>query len=150
MSVCRTVLSCTLAVLAAQPSSGGGPHQERSPSAPGFVETREGSFRLNGAPFNYGGTNIYYLHVESEYMVDSALEHAAANNFTVVRMWAFSDADSCATASGVFYQCRADDGTIRIANETLTRIDYVLAKAATLGLRVVMTFTNNWKVRRDD
>lgn len=50
---------------------------------PGFVvQQADGST----SPFRYGGTNVYYLHYKSQYMVDSALQKAADNNFTVIRM----------------------------------------------------------------
>ena len=39
-----------------------------------FVTARGGNFRLDGKPFRFGGTNCYYLHQQSHYMIDNALD----------------------------------------------------------------------------
>ena len=116
---------------------------------PGFVTTAPGraGFLLGGAPFRYGGTNCYYLHYESAYMVDSCLQHAADNNFTVLRMWTWMDVSSCGESgnNGVWFQCRnASSGEIVVNAAAFARLDYAVVKAAALGVRLVMTLTNNW------
>jgi mannan endo-1,4-beta-mannosidase len=119
-----------------------------SPPPRGFVAARNGRFEIAGAPFRYGGTNTYYLHYESEFMVRSALQHAADNGFTVLRAWTFMDETDCAGPggnNGVVFQCRdAASGEVRINHTALARLDYAVATAAQLGVRLVLTFTNNW------
>ena len=117
---------------------------------PGFVTTAPGraGFLLDGRPFRYGGSNCYYLLYESAFMVDSCLQHAADNNFSVLRMWTWMDVDACGESgnNGVWLQCRnASSGAIVVNDAALARLDYAVAKAAALGLRLVMTFTNNWQ-----
>jgi mannan endo-1,4-beta-mannosidase len=56
-----------------------------------FVSTNGTNFVLNGAPFSYIGTNTYYLIYEDQRMLDDVFSRAAANNFTVLRTWAFLD-----------------------------------------------------------
>jgi mannan endo-1,4-beta-mannosidase len=119
-----------------------------APPPRGFVTAREGRFELAGAPFRYGGANTYYLHYESNFMVRSALQHAADNGFNVLRAWAFMDEIDCAGPggnNGVVFQCRdAASGEVRINDTALERLDYAIATAAELGVRLVLTFTNNW------
>src|ERR1700730_5405782 len=56
-----------------------------------FVKVRGGKFSVDGKPLRVGGTNTYYLHQQSHYMIDSALDDAAAMSLSVVRAWAFAD-----------------------------------------------------------
>jgi mannan endo-1,4-beta-mannosidase len=56
-----------------------------------FVTVRGGSFHTGGSAWRFGGTNTYYLHQQSHYMIDSALNDAAAASLAVVRAWAFAD-----------------------------------------------------------
>jgi len=116
---------------------------------PGFVTaTPGGRFALDGRPFRYGGTNTYYLHYESEFMVRSAIAHAVDNNFTVLRAWTWIDEAACGQGggkNGVVFHCRdAATGQIVINATALARLDFVVKTAAEAGLRLVLTFTNNW------
>src|SRR5215469_2561841 len=53
-----------------------------------FVTIHNGQFWLDGKPLRFGGTNTYYLHQQSHYMIDNALNDAAAMSLPVVRAWA--------------------------------------------------------------
>lgn len=81
-------------------------------------------------------------------MIDDALERAAANNFTVLRMWTYLNADFCANTSGwdgVWNQCYdSSTGSVYINETNVARLDYVLQKAASVGVRLVLTLTGNW------
>lgn len=59
-----------------------------------FVGARHGQFQLNGKPWHWGGTNCYYLHAQSHYMIDSMLNDAKAMSMQVVRAWAFFDGNT--------------------------------------------------------
>ena len=61
------------------------------PESKNFVTVRAGKFSVAGQPLRFGGTNTYYLHQQSHYMIDSALNDAAAMSLTAVRAWAFAD-----------------------------------------------------------
>jgi len=107
----------------------------------GFV-TRSGThFYLNGAPFYYAGTNCYYLMVYAadgglRGYVDEVLEDAASMGLRVVRTWAFNDGEgqwnALQTSPGVYQEY------------VFQGLDYVLAKANTLGIRLILPFVNNW------
>src|SRR5690242_245365 len=71
-------------------ASAGSPAGGR-PSAGDFVTVHQGAFSLRGKAFRFGGTNCYYLHQASHYMIDSVLNDAAAMGLTAMRAWAFAD-----------------------------------------------------------
>jgi mannan endo-1,4-beta-mannosidase len=78
----------------------------------------------------------------SKLMVDDVLTTAAANGFTVVRTWGWLDQTP---KNGVVFQ--TFDGTSITYNDGATglaNLDYVLAEAAKLGIKLVIPFTGNW------
>lgn len=117
------------------------PTAERAPVAAsrhraGFVTARRGEFRLAGRAFRFGGTNTYYLHQRSHYMINAALNDAAAMSLAVVRAWAFADGP-------------ANDRPLQpepyvYDEDAFDSLDYTVAQAGELGLRLVLTLTNNW------
>jgi mannan endo-1,4-beta-mannosidase len=122
----------TLAPAAGLASGGpfpGRPHE--------FVTTRHGSFSVGGAGWRFGGTNTYYLHQQSHYMIDSALNDAAAMSLAVVRAWAFAD------GSGGSYTPLQPKPYV-YDNAAFDSLDYAIYKAGQLGLRLVLALVNNW------
>jgi mannan endo-1,4-beta-mannosidase len=116
---------------------------------PGVVTTSGPSFSLDGRPFRYGGANTYYLHYHPQADVDDALERAARNNMTVLRIWTFLQVDECVPASpwGVPpFQCWSDAAKDVVVNTTAAglALDYILQKAGQVGVRLVLTLANNW------
>jgi len=106
-----------------------------------FVQRHGPNLTLAGKPFRFAGTNNYYLMYKSQYMVDDVLKTAAANRFTVVRTWGWLET----VQEGVNFQ--SWDGTKIVYNDGATglqHLDYVVAKAGQLGLKLVIPFTNNW------
>ena len=107
-----------------------------TPRRAGFVTARQGEFRLAGKAFRFAGTNTYYLHQRSHYMINAALNDAAAMSLAVVRAWAFADGpanDRPLQPEPYVYDEAAFDS-----------LDYAVAQAGELGLRLVLTLTNNW------
>lgn len=102
-----------------------------------FVTSRGGEFRVDGKPFRFGGTNTYYLHQQSHYMIDAALNDAAAMSLGVVRAWAFAD------GSGQSYRPLQPEPYV-YDDAAFDSLDYAVAKAGALGLRLVLALTNNW------
>lgn len=103
----------------------------------GFVRSRGAQLVLGGRPFRYAGTNCYYLHYKSHYMVDSVLNDAAAMGLRVVRAWAFLDGEP---SDGIVLQ--PEPGVFD--EDGFEPLDYAVWKAGQLGLRLVLTLTNNW------
>ena len=107
----------------------------------GFVATSGTKFVLNGSPFYFAGTNTYYLMVYAadaglRSYVDEVLEEASAMDLRIVRTWAFNDGadewNALQTAPGVYDE------------DVFKGLDYVLAKADDLGIRLILPFVNNW------
>lgn len=106
-----------------------------------FVETRDIEFYLNDKPFHFIGTNCYYLMVYAadqnlRHHVDKVLEDAAAMGIKVVRTWAFNDGEdqwnALQTAPGEYQE------------NVFYGLDYVLEKANSLNLRLILPLVNNW------
>ncbi len=117
-----------------------------------FVRAAGPSLMFNGQPFRFAGTNNYYLMYKSQYMVDDVLTRAASSSFKVLRTWGSLDigdeveGDSVEDkGDGVYFQYW--DGSGPAFNDDadgLVHLDYVLAKAGELGIRLVIPLVNNW------
>jgi len=107
-----------------------------------FVKRDGADLTLSGKPFRFIGTNNYYLMYSSPLMVDDVLDTAAANGFTVMRTWGWLDQTP---KNGIVFQTfdgtsiSYDDGATGLAN-----LDYAVAQAGKLGLKLVIPFTGNW------
>jgi mannan endo-1,4-beta-mannosidase len=102
-----------------------------------FVTIRGGKFYAGGKAMRFGGTNTYYLHQQSHYMIDSALDDAAAMSLAVVRAWAFAD------GSGNSYTPLQPRPYV-YDNAAFDSLDYAVYKAGQLGIRLVLALVNNW------
>ena len=111
--------------------------QRRWPRPGEFVSVHAGGFRLRGKPWRYGGTNCYYLHQKSHYMIDSVLNDAAAMSLRSVRAWAFCDGQNGDRPLQP-YPYNYDE-------DAFDSLDYSVYKAGQLGLKLVLALTNNWK-----
>jgi mannan endo-1,4-beta-mannosidase len=122
-------------------------------TATDFVTVKGADFMLGGKPYRFAGTNCYYLSYKDRFMVDDVLESAAKQGFEVIRTWAFIDignkngTDSVdknyPIKDGHYFQYW--DGTKPAYNDTnMEGLDYAIAKASSLGLRLLLTLTNNW------
>ena len=115
------------------------------------------NFELDGQPFCFAGANNYYLAYAPRPMVDDVLEGARAMGVRVVRTWAFIDRgsldgrvrsiDGDGTKGGVWFQGWDPVTQQAVFNDGasgLGGLDYALAKAGRLGLKLVLVLTNNW------
>ena len=113
----------------------------KSNSGQDFVRRVGANLTLGGKPFRFAGTNNYYLMYKSPFMVDDVLQTAATNGFTVIRTWGWLES----VQEGVNFQYW--NGSQPAYNDGATglqHLDYVIAKAGQLGLKLVIPFTGNW------
>jgi mannan endo-1,4-beta-mannosidase len=110
----------------------------RPPAGRGeFVMVRDGSFWVGGSRFRFGGSNTYYLHQQSHYMIDMALDDAFAMSLPVIRAWAFAD------GSGNGYTALQPEPYV-YDDAAFDSLDYAIWKAGDLGIRLVLALVNNW------
>lgn len=120
---------------------------------------KSGHFILDGKPFCFSGTNNYYLPWKSTKMCDDVLVTAKEMNLTVMRTWgnqergsldgSMPNTDGDGTKEGVYYQYWDAENQRPAYNDDpktgLGRLDYVLHKSRELGIKVILTLTNNWQ-----
>ncbi|KAJ0754577.1 putative mannan endo-1,4-beta-mannosidase [Helianthus annuus] len=107
----------------------------------GFVRTKGTSFVLNGSPFLFNGFNAYWMmNVASDpserYKVTQVLQDATDAGLLVCRTWAFedgTDGKALQISPGV-YDERVFQG-----------LDFVVAQARKYGLKLILSFVNNYK-----
>jgi mannan endo-1,4-beta-mannosidase len=109
--------------------------EEREPES--FVGRRGHEFTLDNGVFYFAGTNNYYLHYQSEFMVDDVLKNAVAMGLPVMRTWGFLDGQG---ANGFIMQ--SSPGVY--PESGYERFDYTVWKAGQLGLKLVVPLVNNW------
>ncbi|MDY6950389.1 MAG: cellulase family glycosylhydrolase [Thermodesulfobacteriota bacterium] len=101
-----------------------------------FVGVAGTQFTLEGKPFYYAGTNNYYLGIDpsrTQAEIDEVLTDAKAMGLTVVRTWGFNDGSGgLQTSAGVYNEA------------VFEKLDYAIAKAGELGLKLIIPFVNNW------
>lgn len=142
------ILACSLAVGCATTRANVNLELARSPIA---------NFELEGAPFCFVGANNYYLAYAPRPMIDDVLESARAMGVKVIRTWAFIDrgsldgrvrnVDGDGTKRGVWFQGWDPITQRAIFNDGasgLFELDYAIAKASALNLKLVLVLTNNW------
>jgi mannan endo-1,4-beta-mannosidase len=118
------------------------------------VKQASGQLKLHGQTFRFAGSNNYYLMYKSPFMVDDVLDAAAAQGFTVMRTRGSVDINHqdgsnsiAGKADGVVY-FQYWNGTGPAYNDGpdgLEHLDYVIYRAGQLGLKLIVTLTNNWK-----
>nr|GMD14937.1 mannan endo-1,4-beta-mannosidase 1-like [Ipomoea batatas] len=106
----------------------------------GWVTIKGAHFELNGSPFLFNGFNSYWLmHVASEpnerHKVTEVLRDASAAGLSVCRTWAFSDGNrynGLQISPGVYDE------------RVFSGLDFVLSEARKYGVRLILSFVNNW------
>ena len=110
----------------------------------GFVQSANGALTWNGQPFRFGGTNSYPLMYSNASTVDQVLGTAVNSNLRVVRMWV-----SCDTRCGngnylQYFNTSTGAPAYNDSANGLANVDYVVSEAKKLGIKLIMTLTNNW------
>ncbi|MFY9726437.1 MAG: cellulase family glycosylhydrolase [Bryobacteraceae bacterium] len=111
----------------------------------GFVQSSNGMLTLGGLPFRFGGTNSYPLMYSNQSTVKQILTTTANSNLKVVRMWVFCDS-TC--GNGFFFQFFNTGAGAPVYNDSaingLDNVDLAVNEANALGIKLIMTLTNNW------
>jgi mannan endo-1,4-beta-mannosidase len=117
------------------------------------------NFELEGQPFCFGGSNNYYPIFKPRPVVDDLFIAARDLNFRVMRVWGMMDRGSLdgsvpnadpmgGDKQGVYFQYWDIETKAPAYNDGpngLERLDYVLAKAGELKLKVIVVLVNNWR-----
>jgi len=110
-----------------------------------FVQSSNGMLTLKGSPFRFGGTNSYPLMYSNSPTVDQILQTVANSNLKVVRMWVFCET-TC--GNGFFFQSLNTSTGAPAYNDSpitgLANLDLAVTEANNLGIKLIMTLTNNW------
>ena len=136
-------------------------------SSSGFVTTNGTKFWLDGGEFPYCGTNCYYINFKPKEDIDALFDGAEEMGINVIRTWGHLDvgeiqkgqvndgkqvfsnnADGSGEKDGTYYQYWDADLGKPVVNEGengLGRLDYVIAQAKKHNIKLILTFTNNWK-----
>ncbi|MEJ5945987.1 carbohydrate binding domain-containing protein [Pseudokineococcus basanitobsidens] len=110
-----------------------------------FVTREGGTLRLDGEPFRFSGPNIYWLGLDenvggvaypTRFRIRDALDTAAATGATVVRSHMLA-------STGDPLTLRPEAGTWN--DEAFATIDYAMAYAGELGIRLVLPLTDEWE-----
>ena len=121
-----------------------------------FVRRDGAELRLDGQQFRFAGSNQYYLMYKSPFMVDDVLQTAATQGFDVMRVWGSLDVgdpndNSTSIAGGPkegvylhYWDPVAHKPAFNDGATGLQHLDYIIAKAGQLGLKLVIPFVNNW------
>ncbi|PIA41099.1 hypothetical protein AQUCO_02300122v1 [Aquilegia coerulea] len=113
--------------------------EARVPRAMSFVATSNNQFVLNGAPFLFNGFNSYWMmnvavDPSERHKVSEVFRDASAIGLTVCRTWAFSDGgDKALQISPGVYDERV-----------FQALDFVVSEARQYGIRLVLSFVNNY------
>ncbi|KAG9443131.1 hypothetical protein H6P81_018985 [Aristolochia fimbriata] len=105
----------------------------------GFVRTRGTEFILDGSPFLFNGFNSYWMmHVAADPAerpkVSTVFRDAAAAGLTVCRTWAFGDGgyNALQISPGVYDE------------RVFQALDFVVSEANKYGIRLILSFVNNF------
>jgi mannan endo-1,4-beta-mannosidase len=117
------------------------------------------TFELDGKPFCFAGANNYYPIYKPRPVVDNLFNAARALDLRVMRVWGMLDRGSLdgtvpnadpdgGDKEGVYFQYWDPAKKAPAYNDGeqgLERLDYVLAKAAELDLKIIVVLVNNWR-----
>lgn len=132
-----------------------------------FVYTDRTQFMLNGKPFYYAGTNNYYINFKHKADVDNLMQDAQNMGLKVIRTWGFLDVgtwtgnkstngyyvfndntEGSGEKEGVYYQyydAQLGHPVVNEGADGLRYLDYAIYSASQHGIKLLVTFVNNWR-----
>jgi len=117
----------------------------------GFVTTNGQEFELDGEPFVFVGSNSFWLPLlTTSTDVDTTFEEIREGGIRVVRTWGFNAINESELAGALesgltYYQVwNSSEWILNDGPQGLERLDNVVETAGKYGLKLIVTFTNNW------
>ena len=112
-----------------------------------FVELRGGALFLDGKPFHFVGTNIYWLMTRAAQrnyeLVEQVLDECVKMGLRVVRTWAFwLGPQNSLHPEGSDTHCSA--AGCPIGDRAAEALDFVVDAAGRRGIRLILTLMNFW------
>ena len=112
-----------------------------------FVELRGGALFLDGKPFHFVGTNIYWLMTRAAQrnyeLVEQVLDECVKMGLRVVRTWAFwLGPQNSLHPEGSDMHCSA--AGCPIGDRAAEALDFVVDAAGRRGIRLILTLMNFW------
>ncbi|CAL9220340.1 unnamed protein product [Arabidopsis halleri] len=109
-------------------------------SSDGFVSRKGIQFILNGKPFYANGFNAYWLAYEAtdpatRFKITNVFQNATSHGLTIARTWGFRDGPldrALQTGPGSYNE------------QTFQGLDFVIAEAKRVGIKLIIPFVNNW------
>ncbi|KAI1773178.1 glycoside hydrolase family 5 protein, partial [Hypoxylon cercidicola] len=149
-------LSSLLSIgLLASRAQAGPAHKSKYRAVPeGFVTVDGAKFQLDGNDFNFAGSNAYYFPFDSNATdVELGLTAAKDAGLKVFRTWGFNDknvtynpqglpqygGEGAGATNAIFQWFSNGTSTVNI-----TEFDKVVDAATKVGIKLIVTFTNNW------
>ncbi len=112
-----------------------------------FVGRSGPRFVHGGATYYSPEANNYYLWFKPESMIDEVLNDAKAMGLNTIRLFASCDGDDkdgyCFQGKGTRWR-PTEQGAGVYDEATFRKLDYVIARAGELGIRLILTLANQW------
>ncbi|KAH9944067.1 glycoside hydrolase [Epithele typhae] len=147
----NALLLCGFAVLSSGADAAAAVPQRNSHVPRGFVTTRGTHFELDGKPFAFVGANSYWLPLlTSPDDVESTLKSMQNAGIKVLRTWGFNaingtELPGALQSNLTYYQTwNNSEWSLNANSQGLERLDKVISTAEKHGIKVILTFANNW------
>jgi mannan endo-1,4-beta-mannosidase len=109
------------------------------------VDPNNARFLLDGEPFYFAGTNLYWMVTQRVYgasFIDDSFDMCEDMGLRVIRFWGFADGDDW-TNSGDPAIMQTQPGDFN--ESAFEALDYVISEADKHGLKVIIPFVNYWE-----
>ncbi|MBI2093914.1 MAG: cellulase family glycosylhydrolase [Candidatus Omnitrophica bacterium] len=104
-------------------------------------------FTQAGATYHSPEANNYYMWFKPESMIDEVLNDAKAMGLNTIRLFAFCDGDDkdgyCFQGKGTRWNPAAQGAGV-YDEPTFRKLDYIIARAGELGIRLILPLANQW------